>query len=120
VVLAEELGLMGAVLLLFLFFILIAYGYVISLNARHQFGRLLGLGLTTIIFLYILTNVAMVTGLIPVVGIPLPIVSYGGSTMLAFYAACGLLLSIAVHKDVRLDPPALQEKRPFSKALRKT
>jgi rod shape determining protein RodA len=120
VVLAEELGLMGAMLLLFLFFILIAYGYMISLNARHQFGRLLGLGLTTIIFLYILTNVAMVTGLIPVVGIPLPIVSYGGSTMLAFYAACGLLLSIAIHKDVRLDAPSLQEKRPFSKALRKT
>ncbi|MBI3419537.1 MAG: rod shape-determining protein RodA [Proteobacteria bacterium] len=108
VVLAEEMGLMGAVLLLVLFFILIAYGYVISLNCRHQFGRLLGLGLTTSFFLYVLTNVAMVTGLIPVVGIPLPLVSYGGSVMLAFYIACGLLLSIAIHKDARLDGSAPQ------------
>ncbi|MDX1923485.1 MAG: rod shape-determining protein RodA, partial [Alphaproteobacteria bacterium] len=93
VVLAEEMGLIGAVLLLMLFFILIVYGYVISLHSRHQFGRLLGLGLTTTMFLYLLTNVAMVTGLIPVVGIPLPLISYGGSVMLAFYIACGLLLS---------------------------
>ena len=99
VVLAEEMGLIGAALLLMLFFILIVYGYVISLHARHQFGRLLGLGLTTTMFLYVLTNVAMVTGLIPVVGIPLPLISYGGSVMLAFYIACGLLLSIAIHKD---------------------
>ncbi len=99
VVLAEEMGLIGAGLLLMLFFILIVYGYVISLHARHQFGRLLGLGLTTTMFLYLLTNVAMVTGLIPVVGIPLPLISYGGSVMLAFYIACGLLLSIAIHKD---------------------
>jgi rod shape determining protein RodA len=99
VVLAEEMGLIGAALLLLLFFILIIYGYVISLHSRHQFGRLLGLGLTTTIFLYVLTNVAMVTGLIPVVGIPLPLISYGGSVMLAFYIACGLLLSISIHKD---------------------
>lgn len=99
VVLAEEMGLIGASLLLALFFILIAYGYVISLHSRHQFGRLLGLGLTTTMFLYLLTNVAMVTGLIPIVGIPLPLISYGGSVMLAFYIACGLLMSIAIHKD---------------------
>jgi rod shape determining protein RodA len=77
------------------------YGYVISLNCRHQYGRLLGLGLTTTFFLYVLTNVAMVTGLIPVVGIPLPLISYGGSVMLAFFIACGLLVSIAVHRDAR-------------------
>jgi rod shape determining protein RodA len=106
VVLAEEMGMLGAGVLLFLFLVLIAYGYVISLNSRHQFGRLVGLGITTTFFLYVLTNVAMVTGLIPVVGIPLPLVSYGGSVMLAFYIACGLLISIAVHRDVSVDPPA--------------
>lgn len=103
VVLAEEFGLMGAALVLFLFMALIVYGYVISLNARNQFSRLLGLGLTTTFFLYVLTNLAMVMGLIPVVGVPLPLISYGGSVMLAFYIACGLLLSIAVHRDIRLD-----------------
>lgn len=103
VVLAEEFGLMGALLVLFLFFLVIVYGYAISLNARNQFSRLLGLGLTTTFFLYMLTNVAMVTGLIPVVGVPLPLISYGGSVMLAFYIACGLLMSIAIHRTTRLD-----------------
>lgn len=101
VVLAEEFGLAGAAMLLVLLMCVIAYGYIISLNCRHQYGRLLGLGLTTTFFLYILTNVAMVTGLIPVVGIPLPLISYGGSTMLAFYIASGLILSVAIHKDAR-------------------
>ncbi len=102
VVLAEEFGLVGACILLGLFFLLIFYGYAISLTARSQFARLLGLGLTTTLFLYIITNVSMVMGLIPVVGIPLPLISYGGSVMLAFYIACGLILSIAIHKDVRI------------------
>lgn len=103
VVLAEEFGLMGAAIVLFFFFLLIVYGYVISLNSKNQFSRLLGLGLTTTFFLYMLTNVSMVMGLIPVVGIPLPLISYGGSVMLAFYIACGLLLSIAIHRNVRLE-----------------
>jgi rod shape determining protein RodA len=101
VVLAEEFGIIGAAALLCLFFLVITYGYIISLSCRHQYGRLLGLGLTTTFFLYVLTNVAMVTGLIPVVGIPLPLISYGGSVMLAFYIACGLIISIAIHKDAR-------------------
>lgn len=101
VVLAEEFGMLGAGLLLLFLIAVIFYGYMISLNCRHQYGRLLGLGLTTSFFFYVLTNVAMVTGLIPIVGIPLPLVSYGGSTMLAFYIAGGLLMSIAIHKDAR-------------------
>jgi len=107
VVLGEELGLVGACLLLLLFLLLIIHGYSIALHARHQFGRLLGLGLTTTFFLYVLTNVAMVTGLIPVVGIPLPLISYGGSVMLAFYISCGLLLGIAIHKDEQFGRPNL-------------
>jgi rod shape determining protein RodA len=103
VVLAEEFGLIGAGIVLLLFFVLIAYGFIISLHAQNQFSRLLGLGLTTSIFLYMLTNIAMVAGLIPIVGIPLPLISYGGSVMLAFYITCGLLLSIAIHKNSRLD-----------------
>lgn len=103
VIMAEEFGLIGAALILILFFMLILYSYFIALQAQNQFSRLLGAGLATSIFLYMLTNVAMVTGLIPVVGIPLPLISYGGSVMMAFYIACGLILSIAVQKNMRID-----------------
>ena len=102
VVLAEEFGMAGAFGLLLLYFILLAYGFMIALSCRNQFGRLVAFGLTTSFFLYVFVNVAMVTGTIPVVGIPLPLVSYGGTAMLTLLIGCGLLLGIAVHRDVRL------------------
>lgn len=102
VVLAEEFGMAGAAVVLFLFLLLIVYGMVITLSCRNQFGRLVGVGLTTTIFLYIFVNVAMVTGLIPVVGIPMPLVSYGGSAMLTMMISVGLLLSISVHREIRI------------------
>lgn len=102
VVLAEEFGMFGALFLLGLYFLLIAYGYMIALTSRNQFGRLAAFGLTTSFFLYVFVNVAMVTGTIPVVGIPLPLVSYGGTAMLTLLIGCGLLLGISVHRDVRI------------------
>jgi len=102
VVLAEEFGMLGALFLLTLYFLLIAYGFMIALTSRNQFGRLVAFGLTTSFFLYVFVNVAMVTGTIPVVGIPLPLVSYGGTAMLTLLIGCGLLLSISVHRDVRI------------------
>lgn len=102
VVLAEEFGMFGALFLLMLYFFLIAYGFMIALTSRNQFGRLVAFGLTTSFFLYVFVNVAMVTGTIPVVGIPLPLVSYGGTAMLTLLIGCGLLLSISVHRDVRI------------------
>jgi len=102
VVLAEEFGMVGAAALLFLFLLLLVYGIVITLSCRNQFGRLVGVGLTLTIFLYMFVNVAMVTGLIPVVGIPLPLVSYGGSAMLTMMITIGLLLSISVHREIRI------------------
>lgn len=102
VVLAEEFGMVGAVFLLGLYFLLIAYGFMIALTSRSQFGRLAAFGLTTTFFLYVFVNVAMVTGTIPVVGIPLPLVSYGGTAMLTLLIGCGLLLGISVHRDVRI------------------
>lgn len=109
VVLAEEFGMFGAVFLLALYFLLIAYGFVISLRCRNQFGRLTAFGLTVTIFLYVFVNVAMVTGVIPVVGIPLPLVSYGGTAMLTLLIACGLLISISVHHDMRISRTGLNE-----------
>jgi rod shape determining protein RodA len=102
VVLAEEFGLLGAFGLLALYFLLLAYGYMIALTSRSQFARLAAFGLTTSFFLYVFVNVAMVTGTIPVVGIPLPLVSYGGTAMMTLLIGCGLLLGISVHRDVRI------------------
>lgn len=102
VVLAEEFGLFGALILLSLYFLLIAYGYLISFTCHNQFGRLAAFGLTTSFFLYVFVNVGMVTGTIPVVGIPLPLVSYGGTAMMTLLIGCGVLLGISIHRDVRL------------------
>lgn len=102
VVLAEEMGMAGAMLLLALYAMVLAYGFVIALSARNQFGRLVAVGLTFAFFLYLFVNVAMVTGLIPVVGIPLPLVSYGGTAMLTLLIGCGILLSVSVHRDTRI------------------
>jgi rod shape determining protein RodA len=109
VVLAEEFGMVGALFLLGCYFLLIAYGYMIALTCRNQFGRLAAFGLTTTFFLYVFVNVAMVTGTIPVVGIPLPLVSYGGTAMLTLLIGCGLLLSISVHRDLRISRTGLNE-----------
>ena len=72
------------------------------LKPRHQFGRLVALGITTTFFLYFFINMAMVMGLVPVVGIPLPLVSYGGTAMLTLLAGAGLLISVSVHRDVEI------------------
>lgn len=109
VVLAEEFGMIGALGLLFLYFLLLVYGYMIALSSRSQFARLTSFGLTTSFFLYIFVNVAMVTGTIPVVGIPLPLVSYGGTAMLTLLLGCGLLLGISVHRDVRISKTGITD-----------
>jgi rod shape determining protein RodA len=98
--LAEEAGLFGALVLLGLFLLIVAYGVLFALHARSQFGRLLAMGVATTFFLYVSINIAMVTGLIPVVGIPLPLVSYGGTAMMTVMFGFGLLLGVDVHRDV--------------------
>jgi rod shape determining protein RodA len=101
--LAEEFGFLGGVALLSLYALIIAYGFAIALRCRSQFGRLLGLGIVTNFSLYVFINTAMVMGLIPVVGVPLPLISYGGTAMLAVMFGFGLLLNVGVHRDVRLN-----------------
>lgn len=101
-VFAEEFGLAGGVLLLGLYTLLFLYGFAIGFRARNPFARLLALGLTCNLFLYVFINVAMVMGLIPVVGVPLPLISYGGTALLAVMAGLGLLMSCYVHRDVRI------------------
>lgn len=100
--LAEEFGLVGGLTLLGLYVLLLAYGFVISMSSRNHFGRLVGIGVTTTFFLYIFINIAMVMGLIPVVGVPLPLVSYGGTALLTILFGFGLLMCVHIHRDVSI------------------
>ncbi len=93
-VLAEEWGFLGSMVVLGLYALLILWGMDIAAKARDAFGRLLAIGLTSILFYHVVVNVGMVTGLLPVVGVPLPLFSYGGSSVLTTYLVAGLLLNI--------------------------
>ncbi|MBE1237349.1 rod shape-determining protein RodA [Phaeovibrio sulfidiphilus] len=99
---AEELGMMGALILLTLYVILILYGFVIAFRCRTAFSRLVAMGITSTFFLYVFINVAMVMGLIPVVGVPLPLISYGGTALLNLLLGFGLLQCVYVNRDVSL------------------
>lgn len=99
---AEEFGFVGCVALLILFATVIGYGVQTAVQARSQFGRLVAMGITLNFFFYIMINGMMVMGLIPVVGIPMPLISYGGTAMLAVMFGFGLLLSIQVHRQVEI------------------
>ena len=98
--LAEEFGLVGGLVLIFLYALIVTYGIIIAVKARNQFGRLVAGGITTTFFFYVFINIAMVTGLIPVVGVPLPLVSYGGTVMLTLMIGFGLVIGVGVHRDV--------------------
>src|SRR5262249_15909240 len=100
---AEEFGLIGALVLLSLYVLVIPYGFAIALRRRSQFGQLLGLGIGANFFLYVFINTAMVMGVIPVVGVPLPLISYGGTAMVTVMLGFGLLMNVGIHRDVRLN-----------------
>jgi rod shape determining protein RodA len=101
--LAEEFGLVGGLGLLTLYSLVLAYGFAIALRSRNHFGRLVCLGVVANFFLYVFINIAMVTGLIPVVGVPLPLISYGGTAMLTMMFGVGLMMSVYLDRDVRLN-----------------
>jgi len=103
--LAEEWGLLGGLALLALYTLVIVYGYFIAFRSRSHFGRLLALGIAVNLFLYVFINTAMVRGLLPVAGVPLPLVSYGGTAMLTVMFGFGLLMSVYVHRDARIGRP---------------
>ena len=97
--LAEEFGLVGGLALLALLGLILVGAIGIALRCRNHYGRLLGLGIATNFFMYVFVNVAMVMGAIPVGGVPLPLVSHGGSAMLTTMFGFGLLMSAHVHRD---------------------
>lgn len=96
-VIAEEFGLVGALALIALYVLLLARGLQIATNARNMFARLLAGGIVLIVFFNVFVNMAMVIGLLPVIGLPLPLISRGGTAIIAFFVGFGLLMSIDAH-----------------------
>jgi rod shape determining protein RodA len=100
--LAEEFGLFGSLSLLFLFLMLIFYTLLIALRSRNHFGRLYAGGFAATLFIYVFINTAMVMGLLPVVGVPLPFISFGGTHLWAVLFGFGLLMSVSIHRHAEI------------------
>jgi rod shape determining protein RodA len=99
----EEFGFVGGLVLIGLLLVIVLGGMAIALRCRNQFGRLVALGISFNFFMYVFVNIAMVMGVIPVGGVPLPLVSHGGSALLTVMAAFGILMSVHVHRDVEFE-----------------
>ena len=99
-VFGEEFGLVGCLLLLVLFILIIGRGLVIAAQAKSTFSRLLAGSITLNFFTYAFVNIGMVSGILPVVGVPLPLISYGGTSMLSLLLGFGVLMSIQTHKKL--------------------
>ncbi len=95
---AEEFGLLGNLVLLFLFLAIIGRGLVIAANAPTLFTRLLAGAISLIFFTYVFVNIGMVSGILPVVGVPLPLISYGGTSLVTILFGIGILMSIQTHR----------------------
>ncbi|MCQ2734327.1 MAG: rod shape-determining protein RodA [Alphaproteobacteria bacterium] len=94
---SEEFGMLGGLAVLFANLLIIALGYVFAFRARSYFAKLTIIGLNTNYFLYVFINMAMVMGLLPVVGVPLPLISYGGTVMFSIMASFGIILCMSVN-----------------------
>jgi rod shape determining protein RodA len=99
-IIAEEFGFIGSIAVLGLLFSIVLIAIYTAVTCSHQYGRLVALGIATNFFLYCFVNLSMVMGLIPVGGVPLPLISYGGSALTAVMLGFGVLMSIHVHRDV--------------------
>ena len=97
-VFSEEFGLVGVGLLLTVYLAIVMRGLWIAVNAQHAFTKLLAGSLTLTFFVYVFVNIGMVSGLLPVVGVPLPLVSYGGTSMVTLMAGFGMLMAISTHR----------------------
>ncbi len=98
--LSEEFGMVGAVFVIILAMLILAYSYSFAYKSSSYFGKLAAIGLATNFFLYVFINTAMVLGLIPVVGVPLPLISYGGTVIISVMASFGIILSVYIHRNI--------------------
>ncbi len=99
-VFAEEFGLAGVVVLMFLYCFIVFRGLLIAYSAKDNYSRLLAGGLSATFFFYVFVNIGMVSGILPVVGVPLPLISYGGTSMVTLMIGFGILMSISRNKDL--------------------
>jgi rod shape determining protein RodA len=100
---AEEWGFAGCCVVIFLYTLLLAYGFIVSINCQSIYGKILAMGVNINLFLYIFINIGMITGVLPVVGVPLPLFSYGGTVMLTTMAGFGFILNAAINNDVKIN-----------------
>lgn len=108
-VISEEFGFFGSSALIGLFLIIILYGFYISYRSNNFFGKLLAIGLTVNFALYVFINIGMVSGLLPVVGVPLPLISYGGTAMLTLFFGFGLIESVYINREMVIGPNGLND-----------
>jgi len=99
-VFSEEFGFLGILLLLAVYIAIITRGIMIAVNAQDSFSRLVAGSITLTFFVYVFVNIGMVSGILPVVGVPLPLISYGGTSMVTIMAAFGILMSIQTHRKL--------------------
>ncbi len=99
----EEFGFIGGVTVILIYAMIISYGIFIALSSRNHFGRMLAIGMISIFFFHVFVNIAMVMGLMPIVGVPLPLLSYGGTIMTSVIVGFALLLNVHLYKDVKIE-----------------
>ncbi len=96
---AEEFGFIGGMILLAIYLIILVCSFSIAIKSASHFGRIIAMGVCITFFLYFFVNIAMVTGILPIVGVPLPFVSYGGSSLITLMACFGIVMSAHIHRD---------------------
>jgi rod shape determining protein RodA len=99
---SEEFGFLGDMVLILLYATIITYGIIIAVRCSSHFGRMMAMGIVSTFFLHVFVNIAMVIGLLPIVGVPLPLVSYGGTMLITMLISFGLLLNADLHRDETL------------------
>ena len=102
-VFGEEFGLLGAVILIALYLFVIFRGLYIAVNAQELYARLVAGSLVLTFFVYVFVNIGMVSGVLPVVGLPLPLISYGGTALVTVMASFGIVMSVHTHRRLLSD-----------------
>ncbi len=100
--LSEEFGMIGGVIVIALNVLIIGYSYFFALRSTSYFGKLMAVGLASSYFLYVIINISMVLGMLPVVGVPLPLISYGGTVIMSVMAGFGIILAVNVNRTINI------------------
>jgi rod shape determining protein RodA len=99
----EEFGFIGGVIVILIYAMIITYGVIIAVNSNNHFGRIMAVGIISTFFFHVFINIAMVMGLMPIVGVPLPLLSYGGTIMATVLFGFGFVLNVHLYKDKKLN-----------------